>query len=327
MSNLFSFFGLNEMARSAGSFGKIMRAALEKARAHGAEFTVKQFCAWMIEAGAENAQPTSVKTRLNKLIAGEGQRPSAFQPLVTTNKGRTGPGDPARLKYAFDGPAGAAAKSDLNKPKDDDEDEIPFEDDDDIAANAPKNAGWPKWLPKPDADGDYDQQKMAQLQDAGYGADQNQLWADIAQAENNIAVHDLVKKAGVPPQLRMAVVRVAQEVFKNLNKPWDAVTKPLSKARNWVDDDDSGGAFSEPEDGDETELGDDDFEDEEDTDPGIPEMEPDEEEPEATQAGAANFLKPAAPAPAAPAAPPKPAATQPPPAPAKKSSVSKFFRR
>ncbi len=324
MSNLFSFFGLNEMARSAGSFGKIMRAALEKARMHGGDFTVKQFCAWLIEAGAENAQPTSVKTRLNKLIAGDGERPSAFKPLVATNKGRTGPGDPARLKYVFDGPAGASAKSDLNRPKDDEDDDIPFEDDDDTAASAPKakDAGWPKWLPKPDPDGSYDQEKMAQLQDAGYGADQNQLWADIAQAENNIAVHDLVKKAGVPPQLRMAVVRVAQEVFKNLDKPWDAKSKPLSQARNWVDDDDSGGAFSEPED--ETELGDDDFEDEEDTDPGIPTMEPDEEEPEATQAGAANFLKPAAPA---PVTPPKPPAAQPPPAPAKKSSVSKFFRR
>lgn len=325
MANLFSFFGINEMARSAGSLGKIMRGALEQARQFGGEFSVKQFCDWLKQAGAENADPGSVGVRLNKLIADEGEGPTAFKPLITTRgweRGK-GTGGTKLLKYAFDGPAGAAAKSDLNKPKAKDDDEIPFEDDDD-AATRQKSEGWPKWLPKPIPNGSWDQAKMAQLQDAGYGADKNQLWADIASADDNITVHRLIKAEGVPPQLQNAMLRVAQEVFKNLNKEWDAKSKPLSTTRSFVDDgddDDSGGVFSDPADEPETELGDDDFEDEEDTnaDAAIPTMEPDEEEPEpeATQAGAANFLKPTAPAPAS--------ADQPPVK--KKSSVSKFFRR
>lgn len=326
MSKLYSFFGLNEMARHAGSLGKIMRTALETARQYGNEFTVKQFCGWLIDAGAEKADPGSVGQRLSKMYAKDGERPNALKPLIRASEFNRGPGGTGLYKYVFDGPAGAAARSDLEKkPKDDDD--IPFDDDDAITAPK-KSATWPKWLPKADPDGSYDQEKMAQLDAAGHGFEDD-MWDAITKADDSIAVHRIVKDA-VPPQLQRAAIRVAQEVFKNLNKTWDAKAKPLSQNRSWVDDDETEGSFSSsPDDDDETPLDDDDvevagddFEDEEDTVPGV---EVPDEEPESDQAGASNFLKSPAPTPVA--APKKPAVTTPPGQPKPKSSVAKFFRR
>ncbi len=325
------------------------KAALEKARQSKSEFTVKDFAQWLIDSGVSNQDAgklaKGISTRVAKLAVEPGERPTSTTPLVQVTKGTRGKSWSV-FKYLYNGPPGLAPSAPPGAAKKSGDD-IPYEDEDDDFDGG-SQGGVPQWLPRPDPDGSYEQEKMAQLEDAGFGSDKAQMWADIAQAKDSLAAHAIINKE-LPPQFRRAGIRVAQEVFKNLDKTWDAADQKLSPKKAWVDDEEAGGSFSDSPDDDEEEmeLDDDDVQampaDDEPLDLGIPDEEPldlgIEDEPEASQAGASNFLKPDVPTKATPgdrvaamqqlSKKPKPEDPKPNPpgAPTKKSSVSKFFRR
>lgn len=251
-----SDFFLSEMARPKGSYGATWRAAMESARQYGQEFTVKQFCQWLVDAGVDpkSANPASVGIRMSRMIAGEGERPGPSAPLVVVKAPRRGLGGAGTYRYAFDGPIGADAPdpdSVVQKPKQDDAPQHDFDldsgdddeggweeagDDDEQepepapppakkiapSAQAParKSGGWPQWLPKADPDGSFEESEMSKLLAAGKGPD-DPIWDALGKAHNDVEAHDIIKKS-LPPQLQRAAIRVAKAVFANLNKDWDA---------------------------------------------------------------------------------------------------------
>ncbi len=353
MSKLSSFF-LHEMARPTGWLSPAWKGALELARQSRSEFTTKHFAQWLIDSGVSNQDVNKlakgINTRLTGMAAEPGTRPTASTPLVMVTRGTRGKSHSV-FKYLHDGPPGLAPSAPPSARKN--TDDIPFDDEDDDGKS--QNPGGPQWLPKANRDGSYEEEQMAKLEDAGFGSEKAQMWADIAMAKDNLAAHAIIKKE-IPPQFQRAAIRVAQEVFKNLDKGWDAADQKLSPKKAWVDDEETGGSFSDaPDDDDETPLDDDDIEPADDPAPagkpedepldlGIPDWEPldlgIEDEPEAQQAGASNFLKPDEPKKANPAdrlaamqalAKSKkdaPKTTQaPPPGVTKRPSVSKFFKR
>lgn len=330
MSRLYSFFGLNEMARPKGSFGKTMRAALEKARAYGGEFTVKQFAEWLAEEGVENPHPASVGIRLSKMTAGEGERPDALHPLIRAQAGRRGPGGTGTFLYALDGVAGYK-KPDPNAVEPDDEEEAGFDDDGEDGEEAPAapKGPPPNWVPKADPNGGWIEETMAELETAGFGPD-HPMWLKIGKAENDAEVAVIMGGESISPQYTRKIRRVAQQIFTNLGKDWETGNVPTARPANTsagdrkydkgksmftgkqgdtkskTDTDDPGmaaflAAMSKPATktpepaGDDTEFG-----DEEPTNPDIgvgdddfidPDDEPAADEP----AGAAQFLPPTSP--------------------------------
>lgn len=263
MLKLESFFGLSEMARTAGSLGKYTRAALEKARTSGAEFTSQEFCQWLKDAGADNPNPASLNTAIKKLAADEGERPSALKPLIIVQQGKRGAGSNKTIfKYVFDGPAGAPLKVPGQEKAP--EEEIPYEDEEGDASSptvqqapkAPVRPPWPQWMPKPERDGSWPESQMFKLDSSGFGPD-HEMWAQIKAAEDDVDVHSIVKK-NLPPQYQRAAITVAQDIFKNINKPWDKQSPKAQEPEededtSWLDDEESEGSFSSaPEDDDES---------------------------------------------------------------------------
>jgi hypothetical protein len=233
---LFSFFGLNEMARPKGTFDPRMKAALEKAREYGGEFTVKQFCQWLADEGVRDPHPASIGTRLARMTAKEGERPDALHPLIQAQAGRTGPGGTGMRQYALDGPAGYQ-KPDPNAVAPDAEDEIPYEDDEEETdapepAPAPKGPP-PRWVPKASTspDADWTEEAMADLEKAGFGPD-SPMWLKIGKAENDIDVAKIMGGESISPQHRKKVIRVAQQIFQNLGKDWDTGNVPAARPAN-----------------------------------------------------------------------------------------------
>ena len=353
MSKLHKFFGLNEMARPAGWLSPAWKGALEKARQSKSEFTVQDFAQWIRDSGTTNVSAAGIGTRMKDFVAPQGERPSASAPLVRVVQGVPGKVKGV-FKYMYNGPPGLAPKDASQSAPKSPTDGMKF-DDEDRAIAKQAQSGNPQWLPKPDHDGDFEEIQMAKLQDGGFGTDNPQLWADIATAENDVAVHSIIK-ASVPPQLHRAATRVAIKVLKNINKDWEG-TKPPEK--KWVDDEEAGGSFSDSPDEDEDVIDDADvqsddepeadasneFDSEEPTNPDIkvPDFSDDvqDDEPEAAQAGASNFLpkKPDEPKPASSAdrlaamqyltkqKNKEPEKEKPSAPPSKKGSVSSFFKK
>ncbi len=327
MARLSSFFQ-TEMARTAGSMAPTTRKALEMARQSGEEFSVEQFCRWLIDAGVPGPEPgvdpkafmkrltQSVNTRVRKLAADPeaGERPSALKPLVATRAGRTGPGGGGLFRYVYDGAPGVPLKG-VAKPKPDEtDDDIPYADDEeggefsdapDEPPAAPKAKMPPGLLPKAD---DSEQapmasQTMADLAQIGFGED-NEIWPQIAKAENDVAVQKIMAQSGVPNMVRPGVIRVAKYIFNRLAKDWEtggvAAPEPAALGAGDRKYDKGGSIFKKkaaepaaaPPPPPPQAAADDDEDDGEFLDPD------DEVEPSTpSQAGAANFVKPSAPPP------------------------------
>lgn len=205
-----------EMARTKGAIGPEMRVALAAARKHGDEFSVKEFCAWLQAAGGKGI-PANVNVHLKRLSAPEGTKPTAENPLIVTKPGRQGPGGDGLFRYAFNGEAGAAVKtpkmaSDLENARAAAKQYDDEESGEDLSQN---------WLPTPDRDSDnYAESSMAKLADAGMGPD-DPFWEEVKEADDDMAVHDLIKGSGTLPQYHRAMMVVSKEIFSRLNKDWD----------------------------------------------------------------------------------------------------------
>ncbi len=346
MPRLTSFFQ-TEMARTAGSIAPTTRKALEFARQSGEEFSVEKFCQWLIDAGVPGPGPEddpkafmkrmsmSVNQRVKKMTADPelGERPSAMKPLVATRKGRTGPGGGGLFRYVYDGPAGVPLKG-LTKPKpEDDFDDIPYADDDEAGAEEPTPAPEPaaptkakmppNVLPKADPNGDWVEETMAALADMGYGPDSD-IWPQIAKAQVDTDVAKIMGQEGVPPMARPKMIRVAKHIFNRMGRDWETggtmAPEPAAQGagdrvykKGWQGQKKSDVEYEKPpaKSAPEPTPEPDEYEDDgEFLDPDDVEAEPDPVT--ATQAGAANFVKPSAPAPAAPKAAtpaPKPGAS------------------
>lgn len=229
MARLYNFFGLDEMARPKGTFGKTMRAALEKAREYGREFTVKQFCEWLAEQGVENPHPASVGIRLSKMTAGEGERPSTLQPLVKAQAGRRGPGGSGTFLYALNGPAGYT-KPDPNAAEPDDEEQ--FDDDDAPAPSAEPRKPPPRWVPKADLNsGDWAEEAMAELAAGDLGPD-HPMWLKVGEANSDLEVAKILGAENIPPQFKRKAQRVAKQIFTNLGKDWETGDVPAARPAN-----------------------------------------------------------------------------------------------
>jgi hypothetical protein len=320
MARLHSFFGLNEMARPKGSIDAKTKAALEMARQHGGEFTVKQFCQWLADAGANNPSVASVGTRLGRMYAPAGERPDALRPLVRASDFRTGPGGAGSYVYAYDGPPGYV-KKDPNAPEAEPEDELEQEPEDSEAPpqEAPRQPP-PRWVPKADANGDWTEEAMAELEAADLGPD-HPMWRAVGEAENDIAVAKIFGAESIPPQFQRKAKRVAQKIFANLGRDWETGNAAQARPANPSAGDrkygkgvspvplGKQGAAAQAKAADDKmaallaamskppQVAPDDVDDYDDDDNFI---EPDDEpadEPEATQAGASQFLKPASPTP------------------------------
>lgn len=212
-----------EMAKTKGALGAPMRLALSQARSHRDEFTIRDFVAWVEQAGGK-ASEASIQPAFKRLIAPEGEAPSAEHPLIVTRPGRRGPGGQGFFKYAFDGDAGAAIKTDRAKDAyaalaQQQQQQAPDDDgaEDGVGAGEAPVTG-PNYLPLPDENGSFAEVSMARLVAAGHGPD-DPMWSEIARLNSDIEVHAVAKR--LPPQLQRSAVRVGQEIFKNLNKPWE----------------------------------------------------------------------------------------------------------
>jgi len=334
MARLYSFFGLNEMARPKGTFGKTMRAALEKAREYGREFTVKQFCGWLAEQGVENPHPASVGIRLSKMVAGEGERPNTLQPLVKAQAGRRGPGGSGTFLYALNGPAGYTKPDPNAASSDDDGEEQEFNDDDDSPAPVAPRKPAPRWVPQADPNGDWTEETMAELEGADLGPD-HPMWLKVGEAENDMAVAKIIGAENIPTQYRRKVQRISKKIFSNLGKDWETGNVPAARPANTSAGDrkydKAGAANFTSKKGDAKHATDKDaagdvlsvgqsagpdkgmaaflaamskpVQAQDDDDDFIePDDEPAADEPEATQAGASQFLTPASPTPPPPQA-------------------------
>jgi hypothetical protein len=225
MSSFRRLYPVTEMARPVGSLAKTMRAALEIVRQSGEEFTAKRFCEILASVGVENPHPASVGIRLAKMSAPEGERADALHPLIRPVPGRRGQGGTGTFKYVFDGPAGSVRKSSTGA---DDEPEAgggeetgqepELEPDDGEEPEAPRGPA-PGWIPRSNPMGDYAEVSMEKLEDAGIRRE-DPMWIEIAKTNNDLEAHRVIAKH-VPVQLRRAAIRVAQEIFRNLQKQWE----------------------------------------------------------------------------------------------------------
>lgn len=284
---------LTEMPRPAGSISKHFRAALNRAKEYGQPFTVKQFAAWLQDAGATNVNTMSVGTSLKRFVAGpgglpaKGDRPAAPRkpddqhPLVVMKAFRRGKpgkggvggtyqwalGRPSSMlgaqkgdqtsASAFDdmelGPAGLSAQTPQHSPDqiagDDEEDAGEFsgepeedegeffgspddgyegegefstepeDDEEPEAEEEPAEEPEEDWIPQPDATGTHAESSMQDLDDRGYGPD-NEIWRKIAQTNGDVQAGTIIRST-LPINLQRKAIVVAKQIFANLGKSWD----------------------------------------------------------------------------------------------------------
>lgn len=267
------FFNVDEMPRTKGALSPAWRAALEKARQHQGDFDAHQFLEWL-EAAGGNSSLATIPGLLNRLVPGEGERPSALAPLIVTHPGSRGRGgDRKRYRYAIPGSAGVKPKT----SQDDGQDDEPEQ--------ATRQEPEPETLRLPTRDplGSYAEVSMDKLASAGFD-EQHTLWAKLGDAPDGLAAHELIRKE-LPITLQRPAVAVARELFQTLNKDWDGAASKKSPSKEPAPRTRASFEPEEPEesetddDGFDVDVPDDFFDDDEEESTPLPEPAPKIQEP------------------------------------------------